>query len=96
MGQTVSPRLDPDHVNDRPELPLSSLVAGSHVSVVLRILVRPDGRVAEAEIVRSSGDYEVDRITANYVTNHWSYLPASVNGVPIEAWITAVVRFAST
>jgi hypothetical protein len=43
----------------------------------------------------SSGDEELDRTTANYVTNNWRYLPAMVDGIPIEAWTTVVVRFAS-
>jgi hypothetical protein len=27
--------------------------------------------------------------------NSWRYLPASINGKPIEAWTTVIVRFAA-
>jgi TonB family protein len=95
MGQKLAPRLDPEHVNERPPLPASFRVAVGAVSLVLRILVRADGGVAEAAIAKSSGNDDLDRMAANYVTNNWRYLPASVNGLPIEAWTTVVVRFAS-
>lgn len=29
------------------------------------------------------------------VMNSWRYLPASVNGKPIETWTTVIVRFAA-
>jgi hypothetical protein len=36
------------------------------------------------------------RRSANVLTmNSWRYLPASINGKPIEAWTTVIVRFAA-
>lgn len=91
--QKLAPRLDPAHVNALPELPrtLGSVAA---LSLKLRILVLPDGSVGDAQVVRSTGQRDIDRLAIETVKNSWRYLPASVNGKPIEAWTTVIVRFA--
>ena len=94
IAQKLAPRLDPAHVNQKPELPstLGSFVTA--LSLELRILVLPDGSVGDAQILRSTGQHDIDRITIQTVKDSWRYLPASVNGKPIEAWTTVIVRFA--
>jgi protein TonB len=94
IAEKLAPRLDPRHINARPELPHT---LGSYVmalSLELRILVLPDGSVGDAQIVRSTGQGEIDQIAIETVKASWHYLPASINGKPIEAWTTAMVRFA--
>jgi TonB family protein len=91
--QKLAPRLDPAHINKRPELParLGSFVTA--LNLELRILVLTDGSVGDARIVRSSGEREIDQIAIETVKDSWHYLPASDNGKPIEAWTTVIVRF---
>jgi TonB family protein len=96
ISQRLAPRLDPDHLNERLVPPVSLRAIANAVSLALRILVRPDGCVAEAMIGRSSGDAALDRFAANYVTANWRFLPGSVNGQPVETWTTVIVRFATS
>ena len=93
ITQKLAPRLDPSHVNALPELPrtLGSVAA---LTLKLRILVLPDGSVGDAQVVRSTGQREIDQLAIETVKNSWRYLPATVNGKPIEAWTTVIVRFA--
>jgi len=94
ITRQLGPRLDPGHVNQRPELPhtLGDLVKA--LSLELRILVQPDGSVGQAQVIRSTGTSDIDRLAIEWVQNTWHYLPASVNDKPIAAWTTVIVRFA--
>lgn len=94
ITQKLAPRLDPQHVNQRPELPrtMGGIIAA--LSLRLRILVLPNGTVGNAQIVRSTGEGEIDRLAIETIKNSWRYLPASINGKPIEAWTTVLVSFA--
>ncbi len=94
IDQNLPPRLDPAHVNERPELPgtFGDLIKGLSLQMRLRVLA--DGSIAQARIVRSTGEGAIDRLAIDCVRNRWRYLPASINGKPIEAWMTVIVRFA--
>jgi len=90
----LPPRLDPGHINERPELPHTLGMVGA-LALELRILVLPDGSVGDAEVIKSTGEPEIDRLAIETVKNSWRYLPASIGGRPIEAWTTVIVRFAA-
>ena len=90
----LPPRLDPRHLNEKPELPHTIGMVGA-LDLELRILVLPDGSVGDAQVIRSTGDAGIDRLAIETVKNSWHYLPASINGKPIEAWATVIVRFAA-
>jgi len=93
--QKLAPRLDPSHLNEKPELPrtLGSMVGA--IALKLRILVLPDGSVGDTQVVSSTGERDIDQLAVNWVRNSWHYLPASVNGKPMAAWTTIIVRFAA-
>jgi len=93
IEQKLAPRLDPTHVNQRPELPASLGSFVTALALELRILVLPDGSVGDAQVARSTGQGEIDRIAIETVKGSWRYLPGSINGKPIEAWMTVIVRF---
>jgi TonB family protein len=92
MKEKVPPRLDPRHINEQPELRRRMGAVGA-LSLELRILVQPDGSVSDAEVARSTGTADIDRIAITVVKNSWRYLPAPINGKPIEFWTTVIVRF---
>lgn len=94
ITQRLAPRLDPKHLNQLPELPRSMGAIIRALSVELRVLVLPDGTVGNAEVVRSAGEGDIDRLAMQTVRDGWRYLPASINGKPIETWMTVIVRFA--
>ena len=95
VTQKLAPRLDPSHVNAMPELPrtLGGIVGA--IALKLRILVLPDGSVGDTQVVRSTGQRDIDELAVNWVRNTWHYLPASANGKPMAAWTTFIVRFAA-
>ena len=95
VTQKLAPRLDPSHLNEKPELPrtLGSMVGA--IALKLRILVLPDGSVGDTQVVRSTGQRDIDELAVNWVRNTWHYLPASANGTPMAAWTTIIVRFAA-
>ena len=94
ITQRLPPRLDPAHINQKPQLPHTLGVIGA-LALELRILILQDGSVGQADIIRSAGDSEIDRLAIRTVQDTWRYLPAEVNGKPVEAWTTVIVRFAS-
>lgn len=61
----------------------------------LRLLVLPDGSVFDAKVEKSTGEAEIDQIAIGWIRGNWRYLPATVNGRPITAWTTVIVRFAA-
>ncbi|HEX3663775.1 MAG TPA: energy transducer TonB [Rhizomicrobium sp.] len=94
MRQKLPPRLDPTHINEKPELPHTLGMVGA-LSLELRILVLPDGSVGDAQVARSTGEPDIDRIAIETVKGSWRYIPATINGKPIEAWTMVIVRFAA-
>jgi TonB family protein len=94
IRQKLAPRLDPAHLNQLPELPHTLGSVGA-LALKLRILVLPGGSVGDAQIISSTGEPDIDRLAIETVKNSWHYLPASINGKPIEAWTTVIVRFAA-
>ncbi len=60
--------------------------------VVLRLLVRVDGRVDHVDVIASSGYDALDR-TAIESARTWRFAPATRDGQPIEAWVVIPVRF---
>lgn len=60
--------------------------------VVLRVLVRTDGSVAEVHVVESSGAPALDEAAARAAAG-WAFAPATRDGQPIDAWVLIPVRF---
>jgi len=60
--------------------------------VVLQILVRADGAVAEREVAASSGVPALDQ-AALRAAAAWRFAPATRDGMPIDAWAIIPVRF---
>jgi periplasmic protein TonB len=61
--------------------------------VVLRVHVRADGNVAEAEIAHSSGSSLLDESALKTVREQWRFLPAQLDGTPVESWVEVPIRF---
>jgi protein TonB len=61
--------------------------------VLLSVLVRADGSVAEAEVKHSSGSPLLDDSALRTVKESWRFLPARLDGVPVESWVEVPIRF---
>jgi protein TonB len=61
--------------------------------VVLRVHVRADGSVAEAELAQSSGSQLLDDSALKTVREQWRFLPARLDGEPVESYVEVPIRF---
>ena len=64
--------------------------------VMLRLTIQPDGKVAQAEVVTSSGRRDFDEAAQSWIVAHWTYQPAIKDGAPIAAQALAAVNFSLT
>ncbi|HEX8366052.1 MAG TPA: energy transducer TonB [Allosphingosinicella sp.] len=76
----------------QPPYPTSEQRNRREGTVVIRVVVGPDGRVVRAEKVSATSDafYET---TARHARSRWRFRPATVDGRPVEATKTLTVRF---
>jgi protein TonB len=76
-----------------PPYPVIARRVGWEGSVMLRLTVTPQGRVARADVVTSSGHIELDRTAQDWVVAHWTYRPAIKDGSAIEAQVLTKIQF---
>ena len=79
-------------VLDRSVLTPQLRVEAAQGRVVLRMLVRSDGSVAQVNVVESSGSQVLDVAAVNAAVK-WSFAPASRDGQPVESWAIIPIRF---
>lgn len=77
---------------DRELLTPRLRVAAAGGTVVLAILVRADGTVAQIQVRVASGHEGLDAAAVS-AARRWRFRPATRDGVPIEAWAVIPVRF---
>ena len=61
-------------------------------TVVVRLLILPDGEVGDVNVVKSSGYPQLDA-AALVETGNWRYLPAVRHGAAVSAEIDVAIRF---
>jgi TonB family protein len=61
-------------------------------TVVLRVLIGPDGGTVGVRIHRSSGAVLLDRAAVEAV-ERWAFRPAIVGGCAVPAWVEVPVQF---
>jgi len=84
----------PDYgFNPKPPYPLLARRMGVQGVVLLRVHVRTDGSVAEAEIKQSSGSALLDDSALRTVRESWRFMPARLDGVSVESWVEVPIRF---
>ena len=84
---TVPPHVDQAHSTPF-EYPPQSRRLGEQGSVVLQILIDPDGRVADAKLVQSSGFDRLDRAALQGVKTNYRFIPGTVDGKPQPMWLS--------
>ena len=89
----VAPKAGTDRDLSMAKYARESFLAGEEGIVGLRVHVREDGSVAEAEIATSSGSSRLDQ-AAKDVVDDWRYQPATLNGSAVPAWIQVDVVWA--
>jgi protein TonB len=76
-----------------PPYPPIARRMGVEGKVTLRLTVTPEGRVAQAAIVTSSGRDDLDQSAQAWIVAHWRYKPALANGAPVPGHTLATVVF---
>ncbi len=71
--------------NRIPDYPQISRRLGEQGAVVLRVMISPDGRAGEIQLLKGSGHARLDRAAIEAV-REWRFVPALKGGRPIAAW----------
>jgi periplasmic protein TonB len=88
-----SVRQDPRYPLSRPAYSARMIREGNQGTIDLEVYVQPNGRVADARVVRSTGFEELDRAALAEAKRNWRLLPAKRDGVPIAQWHRLRVTF---
>ncbi len=78
--------------NPPPEYPLIARRRGFQGTVVLEVMVKPNGRVGELRVLKSSGYKVLDRAASASVRD-WIFIPAIKGNEKIEMWVRVPVSF---
>jgi protein TonB len=65
---------------------------GEEGTVLLRVLVTPDGKAGKVELDRSSGSAVLDQAAAEAVSR-WRFVPARRDAEAVEAWVVVPMVF---
>ena len=89
----VLPSTSADYLNNpAPPYPRQSKRMGEEGTVVIRVLITPEGRAEKAEIRTSSGYARLDD-TALTTVKAWRFVPGKRNGLPEAMWFNVPIRF---
>jgi protein TonB len=83
-------------VNPEPPYPMAARRLGLQGTVVLRVVVAPDGSPVSVAVLQSSGHAVLDASAADTVRGKWRFVPARRNGVPVEDTVQVPIRFHQT
>ena len=86
-------RFDVDYLNNpKPAYPPLSRRLREEGVVVLKVLVRSDGSVANALVDKRSGSTRLDDAALGAV-KQWHFVPARRGNEPIESWVLVPIEF---
>lgn len=93
---TLPPRVDPLSVNQSPSLPAKFTGLARNIGkliVIVHVHVLNSGEVDQGTVVGSCGVPELDDVAVRFVKDHWHFLPARKDGLPIDSWTNTEVLF---
>lgn len=76
-----------------PPYPLLDRRLGHEGTVMLKLVIAPDGAVVDAQVAKSSGYPGLDEAAVSWVVAHWRYHAATHQGAAIPSQATAAVMF---
>jgi len=77
----------------QPDYPPTSRRLGEEGSVILQVLVGPDGKVQEAKVQTSSGFPRLDEAATKHALRAWRFNPGTEDGKPVTMWHSIKVTF---
>jgi periplasmic protein TonB len=81
----VQPQIDPARTLSQPAYPPQDIRMGNTGTVLLAVLVLPDGTVGDVRVERSSGFPRLDA-SASSEARQWRFRPGLLDGVPRPMW----------
>ncbi len=89
-----APEIDPRYKRRfQPDYPPTSRRLGEEGSVVVQILVGPDGKVSDGKIQKSSGFPRLDEAALKHALRAWRFTPGTEDGKPVSVWHSVKVTF---
>lgn len=88
----VQPQIDPRRPLSEPLYPPADVRAGNTGTVLLSVLILPDGSVGDVRLERSSGHSRLDA-SALSEAKRWRFHPGTQDGAPIAMWKQLPVTF---
>ncbi len=88
----VQPQIDPARPLSEPAYPPQDVRIGNTGTVLLSVLVLPDGRVGEVRLDRSSGHSRLDA-SALSEARQWRFKPGTQDGTAIPMWKQLPITF---
>lgn len=83
----AQPHVDLAH-SSQPDYPPEARRLGEQGSLIVQVLVEPDGRASDAKLVQSSGFDILDRAALTGVKTNYRFVPGTVDGKPQPMWFT--------
>ena len=91
--QIIAVRQDPRRPLSKPQYSARMIREGNQGTIEIEVFVQPNGRVADARVVKSTGFDELDLAAIAEAKRNWRLLPATRDGVPIAQWHRLRVTF---
>ena len=89
-----APEIDPRYKRRfQPDYPPTSRRLGEEGSVVVQVLVGPDGTVSDGKIQTSSGFPRLDEAALKHALRAWRFTPGTEGGKPVSVWHAVKVTF---
>lgn len=74
-----------------PTLP--KFVRGVRSELIVQLRVNPDGHVAHADLLRGTGNSEVDTSVIHAIRHEWQYKPLHAGCAPIDEVISVKLQY---
>ncbi len=89
-----APAIDPKFKRRfQPDYPPTSRRLGEEGSLVLQVLVGPDGKVQDGKVKTSSGFSRLDEAALKHALRAWRFTPGTEDGAPVTIWHSVRVTF---
>ena len=89
-----APEIDPRYKRRfQPDYPPTSRRRGEEGSVIVQVLVDPEGKVSDGKIQTSSGFPRLDEAALKHALRAWRFTPGTEDGKPVSVWHSVKVTF---
>ena len=89
-----APEIDPRYKRRfQPDYPPTSRRLGEEGSVIVQVLVDPEGKVSDGKIQKSSGFPRLDEAALKHARRAWRFTPGTEDGKPVSVWHSVKVTF---